>query len=285
MADSCSPEGEEFSVRAAITAATQRLTPTSDTPRLDAELLAAHALGLSREAMLLNHLDASIDNDAVEALVARRMTGEPISYILGRREFWSLDLAVGPGVLVPRPDSETLIEAAVDHFAPTPGPATILDLGTGSGALLLAALAQWPQATGLGIDRSPAALEWARRNGERTAMSGRAQWRSGDWAEGIADPFDLVLCNPPYVEADADLPRDVRDFEPHDALFAGADGLDDYRRLAPMIADLLSPIGIACIEIGPDQAGAVTALLADESLKTQCRQDLVGRDRCLIAQN
>ncbi|HEX2762793.1 MAG TPA: peptide chain release factor N(5)-glutamine methyltransferase, partial [Allosphingosinicella sp.] len=242
-------------VREALARAAARLAPHSDSARLDAELLMAEALGVEREEMLLRRLDDPAPT-AFEALVARREGGEPVAYITGRRAFWTIELEVGPGVLVPRPDSESLIEAAVEHFRGR-SPARILDLGTGPGTLLLAALAEWPDSTGLGIDASETALAYARRNAERLGLAGRAEFCVGDWAAGIGERFDLILCNPPYVEVGADLPRDVAEREPHEALFAAADGLSEYRRLAPAIAPLLAPWGVACIELGAGQRDAV----------------------------
>ena len=268
-----------MSIRKALAAASARLEPLSATPRLDAELLMAEALGVERDALLLFRLDDA-PPPAFAPLLARREAGEPVAYILGRRGFWSIELEVGPGVLVPRPDSETLIEAAVKHFKGS-APATILDLGCGPGTLLLAALAEWPQARGLGIDASEAALNYARRNAESLGLADRAELRRGDWALGVEGRFDLVLCNPPYVETGADLPRDVREWEPSEALFAGADGLDDYRRLAPQIAPLLAPGGIACIELGAGQAAAVAALFEAEGLRGRAHADLGGHLRCL----
>ena len=264
-----------MSVRAALAAAAKRLAATSATPRLDAELLMAHALGVAREALLLGRLDDPAPA-AFDVLVARRLAHEPIAYITGRRAFWTIELEVGPGALIPRPDSETLIEAALAHFARS-GPARILDLGTGPGTLLLAALDQWPDATGLGIDASAEALAYARRNATE-----RAESRLGDWGQGIEERFDLILCNPPYVETGADLPADVARYEPEAALHAGADGLDAYRALAPQLARLLAPGGIVCIEIGAGQEKAVSDLMAGEGFTIESRRDLNGIVRCLI---
>lgn len=239
----------------------------------------AHALGLSREAMLMGP-----DRDvpaSFEALVDRRAMSEPLAYIVGHRAFWTIDLAVTPAVLIPRPDSETLIEAAVDHFGER-GPETVLDLGTGSGALLLAALDQWPRARGLGIDRSEAALSVAAENAERLGQSDRASFTPGDWASEIDGTYDLVLCNPPYVETDASLSQDVRGYEPHSALFAGPDGLDDYRRIIPEFPRLIAPGGMAAVEIGSTQAGAVMALVRRQNLLAVKRRDLAGQDRCVV---
>ncbi len=243
----------------------EALAAVSDSPELDLKLLREHA-----------HDDAKF-----ESFVARRLNHEPVAYITGTRGFWTIDLDVTPAVLIPRPDSETLIDAAVAHFGAT-GPKRVLDLGTGSGALLLAALDQWPDATGLGIDASEAALVIAQRNADRIAP-GRAEIRVGNWTDGIDERFDLVLCNPPYVETGAELEPQVRNYEPACALFAGADGLDDYRILAPQLARVTG--GIACIEIGHTQAAAVTALLENEGFAIRHRKDLGGRDRCLIAVN
>lgn len=263
----------------ALTAAARRIAAVSETPRLDAELLMAHALGVDREQMLLCGAPTQAP-PGFEALVARRLAHEPVAYITGHRAFWTIELGVAPGVLIPRPDSETLIEAAVDHFA-NGAPARVLDLGTGSGALLLAALDQWPAATGIGVDRSPAALAIAAANARRLGLSARAQFVAGDWGDGLAGPFDLILCNPPYVEADAALPLEVRDHEPASALFAGPEGLDDYRRLIPQLPALLAPGGVAVIEIGFAQAVAVSALAEAVGFAVKVRRDLAGRDRCL----
>jgi release factor glutamine methyltransferase len=239
----------------------------------------AHALGSSREDMLLSRLDAPAPS-AFDSLLARREAGEPVAYIIGRRGFWTIELEVGPGVLVPRPDSETLIEAALSHFG-AGGPKRVLDLGTGPGTLLLAALDQWPGAAGLGTDASETALAYARRNAERLGLSGRADFRRGDWAEGIVERFDLILCNPPYVETGADLPRDVAEWEPPEALFADADGLSEYRRLAPEIPRLLAPGGLACLELGAGQRDAVARLFDGAGLTLSSRRDLKDIERCL----
>lgn len=269
-------------IRTTLAIATQTLTATSDTPRLDAELLMAHALGVTREDLLLRHLDSPVP-PAFADLLARRLAQEPVAYITGSRAFWSIDLAVGPGALIPRPDSETLIEAAVAHFRKRL-PRTILDLGTGPGTLLLAALAEWPGAQGQGIDASEAALAYARSNAEILGMANRAQFRTGNWAEDIVDTFDLILCNPPYVATTEHLPADVADHEPSSALFAGPDGLDDYRILAPQIARLIAPGGMAAVEIGHTQAAAVAALFAAQGLAIRIARDLAARDRAVIVQ-
>lgn len=266
-------------VQAALAQAARDLAAVSDTARLDAELLMAHALGVSRDDLLLRHLDAAVP-DGFAALVARRLAHEPIAYITGTRAFWTIELHVGPGVLIPRPDSETLLEAAIDTFGRQP-PLRILDLGTGPGTLLLAALAEWPQATGLGIDASDTALDYARRNAATLGLADRVQLRAGDWAAGIDERFDLILANPPYIGTGEELPAEVRDYEPGSALFAGAQGLDDYRRIIPDLPRLLAPGGAALLEIGWTQAEAVSSLANQHGLAPRVYNDLGGRPRAI----
>ena len=265
-------------LNAALADATQRLAAVSATPRLDAELLMAHALGVPREAMLLRSRDLAVP-PAFVGLVARRLTHEPVAYIVGHKDFWTITLAVSPAVLIPRPDSEALIEAAIEHFGGKP-PARILDLGIGSGALLLAALSHWREATGRGVDQSAEAVAQARANAEALGLGTRAEISVGGWEAALGGDYDLVLCNPPYVGADEPLPDDVAHFEPTAALFAGADGLDDYRRIAPLLR--LPAGGVACLEIGRRQAAAVSSLFRDRGFLVQVRPDLAGLDRCAI---
>ncbi|MES2336646.1 MAG: peptide chain release factor N(5)-glutamine methyltransferase [Pseudomonadota bacterium] len=269
-----------MTARVALATATARLAAVSPTPRLDAELLMAHALGISRNTLLLSRLDDPTPA-TFAPLIDRRLAHEPVAYITGTRDFWTITLAVGPGVLIPRPDSETLIEAAVTHFAGTPGPRSILDLGTGSGALLLAALDQWPDAAGVGIDASECALTIAQSNASRLGMETRARIVAGGW-QGDGGTHDLILCNPPYIGNAEDLPREVAEWEPPSALFAGADGLADYRAIAAVLRRQLAPGGVACLEIGSTQADSVSALFAAAGFAVAVRPDLAGHARCLI---
>jgi release factor glutamine methyltransferase len=185
-------------------------------------------------------------------------------------------------VLVPRPDSEVLIASAIEHFAGSDGPKRILDLGTGPGTLLLAALDVWPQSTGLGIDVSRQALSYASANARRLGFEDRVKLLQGNWAEGLVEKFDLILCNPPYIAKGADLGLGVREFEPDEALFAGEEGLDAYRALAPQLSRLLNQRGLAAIEIGFDQAGPVTRLLARDGLCARVANDLAGHPRAVL---
>ena len=265
----------------ALSRATEQLGKVSDTPRLDAEVLMSAALGITRDRLLLNNPNGQAP-DAFYEFIERRARGEPVAYLTGQKAFWTIDLAVGPGALVPRPDSETLIVAAVEHFAGSPGPERILDLGTGPGTLLLAALDEWPRAIGLGIDSSDEALYYAKRNADRLGMADRATFRLGDWAGGIEASFDLLLCNPPYVAEGAETGPGVAEYEPAEALYAGGEGLDDYRRLAPEIGRLLAPGGLAAIEIGFDQADTASALFEAQGLRPVVAHDLGDRPRALI---
>lgn len=272
----------ETTVAEAIREATQRLAATSDTARLDAEILMAHALGTERSALLLRHM-----RDAAPAAFARsverRAACEPVAYITGRQEFFGLPFIVSPAVLIPRGDSETLVEAAL---AARPDARTVLDCGTGSGALLLAALANLPQALGIGVDRSASALEVAGANARALGLETRvemhvADWHVPGWSDGLGGPFDLVLANPPYVEEDASLDTSVHAFEPAGALFSGPEGLDDYRVLLPQLPGLLARDGVALVEIGHLQAEAVTAIGAACGLAGKLHRDLAGRARVI----
>jgi release factor glutamine methyltransferase len=266
----------------AIRAAAEALGDVSDTARLDAELLMAHLFGCSRSELLLRHMRDPAP-PGYPALVERRAGHEPVAYITGRQEFYGLPFIVTPATLIPRGDSETLVEAAL---AERPDAGRVLDLGTGSGALLLAVLAHCREAQGVGIDRSPEAVAVAHRNAEQLGLRPQARFLTSDWhAPGWADAlgtFDLILCNPPYVESTAALDRQVAEFEPASALFAGPEGLDDYRVLIPQLRALMNPSALAVLEIGADQADAVGALAAASGFGAALRRDLAGRARALL---
>jgi len=265
----------------ALAEAARQLEPSSDTSRLDSELLMAEALHIDRDRLILSPPDRAVPKRFWD-MVDRRKAGEPVAYITGRRAFWNIELHVGPGVLVPRPDSEVLISSAIEHFEGTEGPSRILDLGTGPGTLLLAALDIWPKATGVGIDVSRRAMSYAAANARRLGFEARVDLQLGDWAEGIDETFDLILCNPPYVPEGAELGAGVREYEPDEALFAGAEGLDAYRALAPQIPRLLNKGGLAAVEIGSEQAAPVTEILGRDGLESRVAKDFGDRDRAVL---
>lgn len=276
---------EGLSAAEALREAAQSLTDISDTPRLDAELLMAHALGIDRDQLLLDLPKLKAPKEFA-SLINCRQQSEPIAHLTGSKEFWGLDFQVSPDVLIPRPDSELMIEQAVELFT-AQSPKNILDLGTGSGALLLAALTEFPEATGTGIDVSAKALEIAHNNADALDLSNHTDfllldWNKPDWTDCLGADYDLILANPPYVASSAELAPDVANFEPHHALFAGKDGLDDYKIIIPALAELLAENGIALLEIGFDQQESVSKIATENGYVIDCKQDLGGNDRLLI---
>jgi release factor glutamine methyltransferase len=257
---------------------------TPDALRAAAARLAAAGIDEPmREARILAR--EAKDAIAFDAFIARRAKREPVAYILGRKEFWSLDFEVSPAVLIPRPDSETLIETALKERRPPP--ARILDLGTGSGCLLIALLTEWPGATGLGIDIAPDALAVAKRNAERLGVTDRASFALADFANlALDERFDLVVANPPYI-ADADhahLDPDVRDHEPRLALTSGPDGLRDIEKIARTLHDVMHGDSLALIEIGHDQGETAVKTLRNAGLDVRrVVKDLGARDRVIVA--
>jgi release factor glutamine methyltransferase len=256
--------------------------------RAEAWLLLAAATGRARAELVAGlSLDLGLAAQArLEELLRRRLAREPMAYILREKEFWSLPFAVGPEVLIPRPESETLVEAALARIPDRAAPLRILDLGTGSGCLLLALLFELPNATGIGVDASAAAVAVAEANARRLGVAHRATFLEREWGRGLDGPFDLIVGNPPYVRQPdwPGLQPEVRDFEPPAALLAGADGLEAYRALAPDSVRLLATDGVLVLEIGQAQGDAVTAILAAHGLDVvEHRRDLAGIERCLVA--
>jgi release factor glutamine methyltransferase len=249
----------------------------------EARLLLHHALGFDRRVPL--NRAAAIDPARFDALLARRAAREPMAFILGRQGFWTLDLKVSPATLIPRPDSETLISAAIAAFPDRAAVRTILDLGTGTGALLLAALSEFPAAWGVGIDIAPDAAALAARNAASNGLADRAMFLAGDWCAPIAGRFDLVLSNPPYIVA-ASIPTlmpEVAAYEPHTALDGGADGLDAYRAIVAAMPDLLADGGVAVLELGERQAFPVGGLAGGHGLAmTDLHADLGGIARAMV---
>lgn len=251
-------------------------------PGRDARLLLAEAVGTPPDRLMLEP-DALLGPDAAARLagmIAARLARQPVAQILGRRQFWGRDFRVSRDVLDPRPETECLVALALEGV-----PAQhVLDLGTGSGAILLTLLAEWPAAQGLGIDASPAALAVAGANAAALGLAARAELRVGDWLVGVDGPFDLVVCNPPYIAADElpGLAPEVIGWEPLAALSPGADGLAAYARIAPCLAAVLAPGGRALFEIGPSQGAAVAALFGAAGFaEVRVHPDLDLRDRVI----
>ncbi len=259
----------------------RRLEKFSDSPRLDAELLLAQSLGKPRVYLLAwpeRQPDATT-RERYRALLERRLVGEPVAYLVGRQEFWSLDLAVGPATLIPRPDTERLVELALERLPPK-RPLRVADLGTGSGAIALAIASERPHARVVATDLSEPALAVAAANARHLALS-NVEFRQGDWCAALDGRFELIVSNPPYVAAaDPHLNRGDLRFEPHAALTAGSDGLDALRMITVAALDWLSPGGWLLVEHGWDQGAAVAGLLrARGYAEVAGWRDLAGRDR------
>ncbi len=258
-----------------------------NTYSLDAELLLCEVLSCSREYFIgysdrvLNMQEITKFNEFLE----RRIKREPISHILGRREFWGMNFKVTPDTLAPRPDSETLIESVLELFPDKNKQLQVLDLGTGTGCLLLSILQEFKNAEGVGIDASAGAISVAKENSVNLGLAKRANFILKSWHEGVAGQYDLIISNPPYIkDSDIDsLELEVADYEPHSALFGGDDGLACYRELAPVIKSLLKPDGFAVLEFGIGQHDLVREIMAKSHLDfVSYKKDLAGIIRCIV---
>ena len=259
-----------------------------DAPRRQARRLVAAALEMSSAAVFAypERPLTTTQETRIAAILRRILAGEPLSRIVGAREFWGLEFRLSADTLDPRPDSETLVEAVRAHLSDLAAPYRFLDLGTGSGALLSALLSEFPRASGVGVDIAPGAAATARDNAKRLGLAGRAHFIAGDWARPIDGGFDAIVANPPYIPsaAVADLPAAVRDHDPLLALDGGSDGLAAYRAIAPELSRLLRPGGVFAGEIGAGQADGVAALLGRTGLRIEeFVRDLAGIIRCVVA--
>ena len=256
-------------------------------PVSDARILLGHSLNKPNERFYGRENDViqSEHLDDFSKKILRRCKREPVSKIIGVKEFWSLELQVAPYVLDPRPDSETLIEAAVKQFPDKNRILKILDLGTGSGCLLLAAIKEWPHSYGIGIDIDYRCVELAKINARRNRLNNRVKFQTGNWASNLDEKFDIILCNPPYITANeiATLDEEVRLYEPKRALNGGPTGLDCYAELAPQFSNLLSAEGLIFLEVGFDQKKQILGIMRSNNLElVKIEKDLAQRDRCLI---
>lgn len=270
-----------------LRAAAARLA-ASGTPSLDTRVLAKHALALDDAGLILSAM-RELDEEEIarlDALVARRAAGEPVAYIVGEKEFRGLIFRTAPGVLVPRPDSEAVVEAAIKRF-PADASLRILDLGTGTGCLLCALLAHFTKTSGVGVDLNETALALARENAAALGLARRAAFLKSDWAEAVEEAFDVIISNPPYIGEGAreSLPVEVRAYEDPRALFAGEDGLDAYRAILAAAPRLSKPRALMIFELGEAQADAVGALVkaAFPQALIEFEADLAGRKRALVA--
>ena len=270
-----------------LQAATRRLTAEgNDNPRLDARLLLAHALGA--EGRLHGREEDPVtakERSRFAAFLARRIGGEPVSRILGTREFWSLEFALSPATLDPRPDSETVIDTLLELRQDRNRAYRILDLGTGTGCLLLAALSEFPHAEGIGVDINADCIEVARQNAEKLCLSSRARMILSRWADNVNGPFDIVLSNPPYIPTTdiAALQPEVKSHDPMQALDGGPDGLDAYRNIAECLPSLLGEDGLAVLEFGEGQGPDIFHIMERPGLIVEgFRKDLAGIERCIM---
>jgi release factor glutamine methyltransferase len=258
-----------------------------ETASLDARLLLQHVLGVEYGQWLSGSVGTltSRQYETYLGLIEKRKNRQPLAQLVGKREFWDWVFTVTPATLDPRPDSETLIEAVLEKFRDLRANLRVLDLGTGTGCLLLTLLKLFPNASGVGVDISDAALNVARKNGDALGLTQRVQWVNSCWAEGVEGIFDIVISNPPYIPTQtiATLAPEVRDFEPMLALDGGADGLSCYRAIIPQLQRLLAPEGLAVLEIGIGQEKDVTEMVVNSQLAVnKVRPDLAGIPRCIL---
>ena len=258
-----------------------------EAPQREARLLMAHVLDIAAAELALVPDRPVGPNEAArfDEAVDRRAGREPFAYITGSRDFWTLELEVSPATLIPRPDTETLVETALKVVGHASAPVRILDLGTGTGAILLALLAELPRAEGVGVDVSDGALEVARRNAVRAGLGERARFSKSSWWSHAGSDYDLIVSNPPYIPSREieDLDADVRDFEPRLALDGGPDGLAAYRAILSIAAQRLSENGAVLFEVGAGQASDVAAMMRASGLPyTAIRRDLGGIERVVV---
>ena len=270
-----------------ISAAVEELTAVGiEAPRLEARMLLGSVMQISPSQFIVNPEIKCSNKHKFQylALVERRKQHEPVSHLTGFREFWSLNYQVTSSVLDPRPDSETLVSEALKRFPEKEAPLRVLDIGVGSGCLLLSFLSERPNAIGMGVDISPAALLVAYQNTERFGLTNRTKFKQSDWLRGVTGEYDVIFCNPPYISSEEFklLSEDIRNFEPREALLAGESGLEAYKDILPYICNSLSKDGEAFFEIGISQAKRVTEIsIANGLIVCGLVADISGTPRCL----
>ena len=274
-----------------LTNAASRLQAAGvESPRREARLLLAHALGVAQEKIIAGETEELGPPNLAkfERVLARRIAREPLAYVVGSREFWSIEFAVGHGVLIPRPESEILVEEALRRFPVGDRVLRVLDLGTGSGCLVLSFLSERPNANGVGVDISQDALFFAARNAKTLALDNRVEFTQGDWVDGISGAFEVIFINPPYIRRSdlQTLEPEIKRYEPIMALDGGNDGLDAYRRIAEGLSRHLCAEGLAFVEVGQGQVESIKRIFAQGKLATEgTLRDLAGIPRCLVVRS
>ncbi len=267
------------------TASAQLSDSGIESPMLDARLLLSHYLKIPVEKIIIGDFSLTkAQQNEYQKLIARRKAGEPVAYIIGKKEFYGREFKVTKDTLIPRPDSETIIDAALKYF-PRESRVKILDLGVGTGCLLLTLLKEFPHSSGFGVDISAATLIITRENSVNLGLGDRAEFVSGCWGEGLNGKFGLIVSNPPYIRKSdfANLAPEVKNFEPHIALDGGADGVSCYREILPQVARMLAGDGFALIEIGKNQKPDLVEIINKNNLSlVAAHKDLAGIERCLV---
>ncbi len=274
-------------IQQALKEATVQLSKVSESASLEASMLLTHVTGFSKVDLFLKESETLLEADyqQFKVLVERRLKNEPMAYIVGEKEFWGLNFDVAPGVLIPRPDTETLVATLLALIPDADFKGRVADLGTGTGAILLSILSELTQFQGVGVDMNDTALDLAQKNAEKLGLSSRVQLKKSHWLDNVDETFHVIVSNPPYIETSTiqTLMEDVKDFEPMSALDGGEDGLDCYRSLLESAYDKLEPGGLLLLEIGYNQRQTVAHLLQNKFTKVECFKDLAGNDRVLAA--
>lgn len=287
--DNVAQQGSDLRVASVLYEASKVLAETGvESSRLDAALLLGHGLGLTREQLVMQHERVLTEKEKqdFDKLLLRRLGGEPVAYILGYKEFWGMEFAVSPEVLIPRPDTETLVEAVLRYYPDREADLRILDLGTGSGCIALSLLSEYPHARALAVDASQGALAVAKVNAAKLMLAKRCDFLLSNWLENVSGQFDLVVSNPPYITRDAYvcLEKDIREYEPEHALLGSEDGLGDYKTIIKQGRDYIVQDGMMMVEIGAEQSAPVSKLFSVHGydVKTVCN-DLAGLPRVVVA--